>query len=594
MEDSAKEKKLKKDVIKIYEELAKKRGAKDGRVSIGELGGKMGKERVKTIKKATGCSSFPQAFAKKFGGTIQNNNWWIPTNQEIKGLKKTVENKVSWKKIDDIISNTAISNNIVSTNSTSKKEKVEKISPVIKAVNNVVTERTETSSVVTVDSAAKRVEQARYRVTSNLTERLIILDRVTITQLASINTYTTTACSLFALKEYDWNSYFKSPSELSSLYFNPLPPFSMVCVGVQGSGKSYTTNIVIESCMKLKPKPTVLALHYDRADETAFCEMLSLTSWAKPVVDDIVVFTSAWNFTSRSKLLAGLPHCTVKPLLFEFSSLSAKHLMSMMCFDGSNSMPLYASIVLDILRQFQRSGKQASLREFQQALDNIELNPTQKLHLEQRMSLLKSVLLDSSENAELCAKYKGQNFEGMFHDDLKKPGRLVIVDMTNPLLTPEDANSIFSICTDIFIGKQCPGGKLLVLDEAHKYISSKLGDLGNILLEIVRQMRHYDIRICLSTQSPETISHEFFELSSIVIMHHFFSPTWFNILSARIPIDRNIFTSLCDFGNTPGKCILYSSRAGMNGKKGQITAQIQILKRKGAVDLGMNRRTTIS
>jgi hypothetical protein len=69
-------------------------------------------------------------------------------------------------------------------------------------------------------------------------------------------------------------------------------------------------------------------------------------------------------------------------------------------------------------------------------------------------------------------------------------------------------------------------GKLVVFDEAHKYLDTKMGDLCSDVVELVRMMRHHGIRVVVSTQNPSILDPELFELSSAVILHRFSSPSW--------------------------------------------------------------------
>lgn len=68
--------------------------------------------------------------------------------------------------------------------------------------------------------------------------------------------------------------------------------------------------------------------------------------------------------------------------------------------------------------------------------------------------------------------------------------------------------------------------KLVVFDEAHKYLDETVGELCHNVVKIVRQMRHYGVSTIVSTQNPRVLHRELIELSSFVIMHRFSSPEW--------------------------------------------------------------------
>ncbi len=66
--------------------------------------------------------------------------------------------------------------------------------------------------------------------------------------------------------------------------------------------------------------------------------------------------------------------------------------------------------------------------------------------------------------------------------------------------------------------------KLVVFDEAHKYIESP--DLVAGLVEVVREMRHKGTSIMVASQDPPSVPVALIELSSQIILHKFNSPAW--------------------------------------------------------------------
>ncbi|KAG8947174.1 hypothetical protein FRC03_001151 [Tulasnella sp. 419] len=59
--------------------------------------------------------------------------------------------------------------------------------------------------------------------------------------------------------------------------------------------------------------------------------------------------------------------------------------------------------------------------------------------------------------------------------------------------------------------------------------------LTSTLLSIIRQQRHFGIRVVISTQEPTVIPPVLLDLCSVVIMHRFSSTSWFTHLSQHIP-----------------------------------------------------------
>ena len=105
---------------------------------------------------------------------------------------------------------------------------------------------------------------------------------------------------------------------------------------------------------------------------------------------------------------------------------------------------------------------------------------------------------------------------------------MVVVDMTDPMLSGAEANGIFQVLLSQFIAMPSDSAKLAVFDETHKYMqSSSKDELSATIVSTVRQMRHNKVRIVVSTQSPKTIPPELLELVSVTLIHRFHSLDWF-------------------------------------------------------------------
>jgi DNA helicase HerA-like ATPase len=66
--------------------------------------------------------------------------------------------------------------------------------------------------------------------------------------------------------------------------------------------------------------------------------------------------------------------------------------------------------------------------------------------------------------------------------------------------------------------------KLVVFDEAHKYIENR--DLVAGLVGVVREMRHKGTSVLVASQDPPSVPLPLIELSSQIILHRFNSPAW--------------------------------------------------------------------
>jgi hypothetical protein len=77
---------------------------------------------------------------------------------------------------------------------------------------------------------------------------------------------------------------------------------------------------------------------------------------------------------------------------------------------------------------------------------------------------------------------------------------------------------------------------LLVLDEAHKYLTDNgaSSHLTESLLSLIRQQRHENMRVLISTQEPTVVPSKFLDLSSFIIAHRFSSPSWLKHLARHV------------------------------------------------------------
>ena len=67
-----------------------------------------------------------------------------------------------------------------------------------------------------------------------------------------------------------------------------------------------------------------------------------------------------------------------------------------------------------------------------------------------------------------------------------------------------------------------PKPKLIVLDEAHKYVG---GQLADEMETVVSQMRHSATSVVIASQNPDDIPKKVLELSSVVMLHRLSSPS---------------------------------------------------------------------
>lgn len=91
------------------------------------------------------------------------------------------------------------------------------------------------------------------------------------------------------------------------------------------------------------------------------------------------------------------------------------------------------------------------------------------------------------------------------------------------------------MCLSIFLEQKTNVGRVIALDEAHKYMSETASSstLTDTLLSCIRLQRHLGTRVFISTQEP-TISPALLDLCSITIVHRFTSPAWLACLKTHL------------------------------------------------------------
>eukprot|EP00271_Cylindrocystis_brebissonii_P003582 TRINITY_DN1470_c0_g1_i1.p1 TRINITY_DN1470_c0_g1~~TRINITY_DN1470_c0_g1_i1.p1 ORF type:complete len:444 (-),score=34.47 TRINITY_DN1470_c0_g1_i1:423-1688(-) len=344
------------------------------------------------------------------------------------------------------------------------------------------------------------------------------------------------------------------------VFLNTSVPFCAVTVGVQGSGKSHSVASIIENCTlqcspvtnTTSPCATII-FHYD-TDEANYCQAATLTrpdSPSLPAVTDLVVLVSPSYFYQRRKFYQHWPNCRVAPLLFRWREMTAGIIKSLMRVDSSREPPLYMSALLDLLRKLQKRESFPTFASFKEQITSLNLTSQQTGPLNLRLKLIESLMADSDENRELL---EGQ----VALVDVCRSGTVVICDLTDPMMTAAEARAVFDVLVERFriIPMSC--GKVVVFDEAHKYMSDSADDLAQTIVELVRQMRHHGMRIIISSQSPMTLPDEIFELVSICLMHKFHSRDWFTKLKLKLPLQDAAFDRI--LAQTTGEAVVFCSQ----------------------------------
>lgn len=338
------------------------------------------------------------------------------------------------------------------------------------------------------------------------------------------------------------STHFKNAVDLPKdprLYLNTNAPFSAIVCGVQGSGKSHTVSVMLENMFishcasigSLKKPLAGLVLHFGGSGSSSLpCEAAWLATTTRlDVIPPVVrVFVSRSSLNTMRAIYAPLGQkVTVEPLYFSEAELDAQAFLSMMAVGSSESAPLYVQTVLTILRNL---GEKYTYGAFMLALEDSkrDFNPAQLSGLKQRMSLLTS-FLDKSPKS-LKRRQTTSRFAA---------GQLTIIDLTDPFIDPSWACGLFEIVTRLFVRSELQTGKVLVVDEAHKYLSSAKASSGltEALLSLIRQQRHLSMRVIISTQEPTVVPPVLLDLCGLTILHRFSSPSWWEHLIKHVSAD---------------------------------------------------------
>ncbi|KAJ6016483.1 hypothetical protein N7540_011074 [Penicillium herquei] len=329
------------------------------------------------------------------------------------------------------------------------------------------------------------------------------------------------------------------------LFFNIASPSSTFICGSQGSGKSHTLSCILEGCLipskagRLLSPLTAVVFHYDTFicdNGGSPCEAAFLASHSNVKVR---VLCAPTNLQTIKKTYARFK-INVQPLQIDQSNLNTKRMLDLMAVgQDSGSMPLYMHTVQRILREMrllqQKNGSGFDYCDFKKRVLSSDLLPGQLEPLSQRLDVLESFMPSHQAEAANGAQGKKRKSTVLGSDWTPKPSQLTIVDLSCPCISPDTASSLFNICFGIFMEQDTKIGRVVALDEAHKYMKNSVEARGftETLLSTVRLQRHLGARILISTQEP-TISSDLLSLCSVTIVHRFSSPSWLRALQGHV------------------------------------------------------------
>lgn len=328
--------------------------------------------------------------------------------------------------------------------------------------------------------------------------------------------------------------------------------------GVQGGGKSYTLGSIAEMAalripgINLLPRPLATVIfHYSPTMDyrPEFTSMVSPNSIEQQVhqlresygaqpqgLSDVVLLAPADKVIERK---AEYPDIEVLPLKFAAVELQSSHWRFLMGAVGNQ-----ATYIRQLNRLMKAVRGNMTIGALRQGIDQSSLPDHLKDLARMRLDLASEYIDDTAHLSAVI-----------------RPGRLIIVDLRDEFIEKDEALGLFVVLLQLFADAKFQGqsfNKLVVFDEAHKYIESP--DLVAGLVEVVREMRHKGTSVLVASQDPPSVPVSLIELSSQIVLHKFNSPAWLKHLQkANAALASLSAERMANLG--PGEAFVWSSKA---------------------------------
>lgn len=328
--------------------------------------------------------------------------------------------------------------------------------------------------------------------------------------------------------------------------------------GVQGGGKSYTLGTIAEMAsmpipqINCLPRPLATVIfHYSPTMDYApeFTSMVAANTDAAQLqalrerygaapqsLADVIMLVPEDKLAERT---AEYPGIAVHPLKFAAAELQASHWRFLMGAVGNQ-----ATYIRQLNRLMKSLRNNLTLATLRAGIEDAGLPTNLKDLATMRLDLAAEYIDDSVNLSALI-----------------RPGRLIIVDLRDEFIEKDEALGLFVVLLQLFADAKADGepfNKLVVFDEAHKYIESP--DLVAGLIEVVREMRHKGTSILVASQDPPSVPVSLIELSSQIILHKFNSPAWLkHIQKANAALSSLNAEKMANL--RPGEAFIWSSKA---------------------------------
>lgn len=269
---------------------------------------------------------------------------------------------------------------------------------------------------------------------------------------------------------------------------------------------------------------------------------LKETFGAKPCsLADVLLLAPIDKLEERKQEYPGIE---VRPLKFASAELQTSHWCFLMGAVGNQ-----ATYIRQLKRMMKSLREELTLEGLDQGIEASSLPDHLKNMAKMRLELASEYIDDSVR----------------LKDEIR-PGRLIIVDLRDEFIEKDEALGLFVVLLQLVAdakyrdenGGERSFNKLVVFDEAHKYIESP--DLVAGLIEVVREMRHKGTSIMVASQDPPSVPVSLIELSSQVILHKFNSPGWLKHLQkANAALGSLTPEKMSNL--RPGEAFIWSSKA---------------------------------
>ncbi len=328
--------------------------------------------------------------------------------------------------------------------------------------------------------------------------------------------------------------------------------------GVQGFGKSYTLGVIAEMAsarnagVNVLPSPLATVIfHFHKSDayepeyvtavepnrKTSEVDRLLAEYGARPKgLEDVVLLAPEAKVEARRREYPGVQ---VEPIKFSSAELGAESWKFLLGAYGNDA--LYIRQLVAIMRR-HRDG--LTLDTFRQEIADADLPRAAQRLAEDRLTLAEPYIDDARRLGELL-----------------RPGRTVIVDLRDEWVEKDEALGLFVVMLRIFAATRFEGrefNKLVVFDEAHKYISES--DLISQVVETIREMRHQATSVIIASQDPLSVPRAIIELTSVLILHRMTSPQWLKHLRSAI-VALNDVQDAAVTSLLPGEALVWAQRS---------------------------------